>query len=150
MNPNFRLLVSLILLTSGVPASQAHAEDGYKLILQLTTKNASEDPDKVWDTQDLSAYGNPPRHPDIYTARITTPSGEWLLSQTSGDCNMQTMCTTLLVHKTSDGQKTVVANPQVMLGGTATLSLNYKKITTQELDEAAKPFTGSYDVGSGK
>lgn len=150
MNPRFRLIMSAILISTSIPTLPAHADDGYKLNLQLTTKNASEDPDKVWDTQDLVAYGNPPRHPDIYTARIITPSGEWLLSQTSGDCNMQTMCTTLLVHKSSDGQTTVVANPQVMLGGTATLSLNYKKITTQELDEAAKPFTGTYDVKTSK
>lgn len=141
-----RILMPATVLSLLVPTMQAKADNGYKFNLQLTSKNASRDPDGVWDSQDLASYGNPPHHPDIYTARITTPSGEWLLSQTSGDCNMQTMCTTLLVHKSSDGQTQVVANPQVMLGGSGTLSLNYKKLTTQELDEAAKPFIGSYDV----
>lgn len=149
-----RQFPAALILAACLPVASvslpALAEEGYTFKLQLTSKNASSDPDDVWAAQDLTAYGNPPRHPDIYTARLTTPSGEWLLSQTSGDCNMQTMCTTVLVHKTSDGTSQIVANPQVMLGGTATLSLNYKKITTQELDEAAKPFIGSYDVRSAK
>jgi hypothetical protein len=149
-----RLLKTLIFTAAAVglvaPSLPSYAEEGYTFDLQLTSKNASQDPDGVWDSQDLAAFGNPPHHPDIYTARLTTPAGEWLLSQTSGDCNMQTMCTALLIHKTPDGKSQVVANPQVLLGGTATLSLNYKKITTQELDESAKPFTGSYDVGAPK
>lgn len=135
--------IAFTLLTSTMPS---HADEGYNFTLKLTSENAASDPDNIWEKQDLVAYGNPPKHPDIYTARLTTPAGEWVLSQTSGDCNMQTMCTTVLVHKTPDGKSETVANPQVMLGGSATLSLNYKKITTQELDEAAKPFTGSYDV----
>jgi hypothetical protein len=141
-----RILLPAAVLSLLVPTMQAKADDGYKFNLQLTSKNASQDPDGVWDSQSLEPSGDPPEHPDIYTARITTPSGDWLLSQTNADCNMQGMCTTLLVHKSKDGKTQVVANPQVMLGGSATLSLNYKKITTQELDEAAKPFTGSYNV----
>ena len=145
-----RVLITLALAAAtgmfAAPITQSNAEQGYTFNLQLTSKNASQDADGIWNSQDLAALGNPPHHPDIYTARLTTPAGEWLLSQTSGDCNMQTMCSTLLVHKTPDGKSQVVANPQVLLGGTAILSLNYKKITTLELDESAKSFTGSYDV----
>lgn len=146
MKPKYRLIMSAISIWACLPSLPALAQDGYKFNLQLTTKNASEDPDKVWDEKTLAGYGEPPVHPDIYTARITTPAGEWLLSQTSGDCNMQSVCTSVLVLKTPDGKSKIVAYPRVSLGASATLSLNYRKITTEELDESAKEFTGSYDV----
>lgn len=133
-----------VLLTANSPAIAA--EQGYVLNLNLTTPNASDDPDRVWTKKDLPAEGNPPRHPDIYTARLSTPAGEWLLTQTSNDCNMQSVCTTMLLLKTTDGKSRILAYPRVSLGASATLSLNYKKITTEELDDAANAITGSYDV----
>ncbi len=41
---------------------------------------------------------------------------------------------------------TVYANPQVSQGGKAELSLNYKKLTTLEIDENGRPFKGSYNL----
>lgn len=140
------ILISATVLSLLSPAVPVLALEGYKFDLKLTSKDVNRDPDGIWSAQDLLPFGNPPLPPSIYTARLTTPSGEWLLTQTDAGCNMQTMCTALLVLKTADGQSKIVANPQVMLGGSATLSLNYKKITTEELDGAAKPFTGSYEV----
>lgn len=121
-------------------------EQGYVFNLKLMTANASNDPDGVWTDKDLPVEGNPPRYPDIYTARLSTPAGEWLLTQTSNDCNMQSVCTTLLLLKTTDGKSRILAYTRVSLGASATLSLNYRKITTEELDDAANAITGSYDV----
>lgn len=124
----------------------AFSQEGYSLQLRLTAQKATVDPDGIWDAETLTGYQDPPVRPDIYTAQISTPSGKWLLTQTTADCNMQGMCTSLLVHIGKDGKKTVVANPQILQGGKATLSMNYRKITTTEIGEGGKSFTGSYDV----
>lgn len=143
------LRISALLIAAGVVTSLtsvATAQQGYEFKLKLTAKNASIDPDGVWDNETLSSYTNPPVHPDIYTATIRTPSGTWLLTQTTADCNMQGMCTSLLVHIAKNGTKKVVANPQILQGGEATLSLNYRFITTMEIGEGGKPFKGTYKV----
>lgn len=138
-----------ILMTSMVISSAllqtAKAEEGYKLELKLTTKDARHDPDGVWSDDDL-AFIRQIKAANIYTARVNTPSGSWLLSQTNGDCNMQGMCTALLVLTKPGARPREMANPQMPLGGTAILSLNYKKLKTSEISESGQPITGSYDV----
>ncbi|WP_236776429.1 hypothetical protein [Agrobacterium tumefaciens] len=125
----------------------ANAEDAYKFDLKLTSPNAIHDPDGVWDDSDLEAVRSAGLKPQIYTARISTPAGQWLLSQLAGMCNMQGMCGTLLVKIVPGKSPLIYANPQVSEGGSAELSLNYKKITTIEIDQNGKAFKGSYDVG---
>jgi hypothetical protein len=116
------------------------------LKLERTTPDAHHDPDGVWSDDDLAFVRQMGRAPAIYTARITTPAGEWLLSQTNGDCNIQGMCTAFLVLKKPGASGVTMANPQLPLGGTAMLSLNYKKLATKEVDQNGQPLDGTYDV----
>ncbi|SOC81634.1 hypothetical protein SAMN05421890_0003 [Ensifer adhaerens] len=119
---------------------------GYLLNLKLTAFDARHDPDGIWSDADLNGIRASGLVPKIYTARITTPSGEWLLSQLAGLCNMQGMCDTVLAKIKPGTLPTVYANPQVSEGGKAELSLNYKKLTTEEIDENGHPFKGSYNL----
>lgn len=135
-----------IVFAALVPARQSQAQQGYAFKLERTTPDARHDPDGVWSDDDLAFIRQMGQVPAIYTARITTPSGEWLLSQTNGDCNMQGMCTALLVLKKPGASPVTMANPQLPLGGTAMLSLNYKKLATKEVDQNGHPLDGSYDV----
>ena len=139
-------ILAATLAVGAVFSQIAFAQDGYALKLKLTTRDATHDPDGVWADEDLTNIRQTAGTPNIYTARLTTPSGTWLLSQTNGDCNLQGMCTALLVLIKPGMPPVRMANPQMPLGGTAILSPNYKKLTTSELSEAGKPFTGSYDV----
>jgi hypothetical protein len=122
------------------------ARQGYVFSLKLTTSDARHDPDGVWSDADLNGIRAAGLVPKIYTARITTPSGEWILSQLAGLCNMQGMCDTVLAKIRPGNSPTVYANPQVSQGGKAELSLNYKKLTTEEIDENGHPFKGSYNM----
>jgi hypothetical protein len=124
----------------------AYAQDDFKLPLKLTTRDATHDPDGVWTDDDLADIRQAAGEPNIYTARITTPSATWLLSQTNGDCNLQGMCTAVLVLLKPGSPPVRMANPQMPLGGTAILSSDYKKLTTSEIGENGKAVTGSYDV----
>ncbi|PSH63334.1 hypothetical protein CU102_24020 [Phyllobacterium brassicacearum] len=124
----------------------SRAQDGYDFNLTLTHKNVSHDPDGLWDDSNFTPSGEPPELPNIYTARLTTPAGEWILSQLDTQCTMQSDCAFILALKKKDGKLQKLASGSVIMGGKATLSLNYKKITTEEVDDAAKPFTGSYNV----
>jgi hypothetical protein len=125
---------------------RAAAQDGYKLALKLTTKDATHDPDGVWADDDLAGIRQTVGTAKIYAARIATPSGTWLLSQTNGDCNLQGMCTALLVLIRPGTRPVRMANPQMPLGGTAILSPDTKTLTTSEIGENGKAFTGSYKV----
>ena len=135
-----------IVFAALATARQSHAQQGYAFALERTTPDAHHDPDGVWSDNDLAFIRQMGRSPAIYTARITTPAGEWLLSQTNGDCNMQGMCTALLVLRKPGASPVTMANPQLPLGGTATLSLNYKKLATKEVDQNGHALDGSYDV----
>lgn len=135
-----------IVFAALAPARQSHARQGYAFKLERTTPDAHHDPDGVWSDDDLAFIRQLGQVPAIYTARITTPSGEWLLSQTNGDCNIQGMCTALLLLKKPGASAVIVANPQLPLGGTAMLSLNYKKLATKEVDQNGQPLDGTYDV----
>lgn len=135
-----------IVFAALAPAGQSHAQQGYQFKLERTTSDARHDPDGVWSDDDLAFIRQLGQTPAIYTARLTTPSGEWLLSQTNGDCNMQGMCTALLVLKKAGASPVTMANPQLPLGGMAMLSLNYKKLATKEVDQSGRPLDGSYDV----
>ncbi|MQB34250.1 hypothetical protein [Rhizobium rhizogenes] len=151
MKPILAVLATTLIfgLASIHPAA---AEDGYKLALKLTTKDSTHDPDGVWTDDDLAGIRQALGTAKIYTARIATPSGTWLLSQTNGDCNLQGMCTALLVlirpgtPPTPPVRPVRMANPQMPLGGTAILSPDAKKLTTSEIAEDDKAFTGSYEV----
>lgn len=139
-------LVAGIVFAALAPARQSYAQQGYALKLERTTPDARRDPDGIWSDDDLAFIRQLGQTPAIYTARITTPAGEWLLSQTNGDCNMQGMCTALLILKKAGASPVTMANPQLPLGGTAMLSLNYKKLATKEVDQNGRPLDGSYDV----
>ncbi|NTF97880.1 hypothetical protein [Rhizobium rhizogenes] len=140
------IVLATILILGLTSADRAAAEDGFKLALKLTAKNATHDPDGVWTDDDLAGIRQAVGSAKIYTARIATPSGTWLLSQTNGDCNLQGMCTALLVLIKPGTRPVRMANPQMPLGGTAILSPDVKKLTTSEIGENGKVFTGSYDV----
>lgn len=141
-----RLLYPFIALLLASP-SVLSAQEGYEFQLKLTLPDAKHDPDGVWSDDDLDFVRSTGLIPKIYTARIKTPSGEWLLSQLAGVCNMQGMCDAQLIKIEPDKTKRLYANPQMPQGGKAELSLNYKKLTTQEIDENGREFVGSYDVG---
>lgn len=145
MRPNHWLLGGVVAI-GVIFSAAAHAQQGYALRLEPTTPDARHDPDGVWDDGDLAFIRKTGRTPVIYTARITTPAGEWLLSQTNGDCNMQGMCTALLILKKQGGEAATMANPQLPLGGTAMLSLNYKKLITKEIDQDGHAVDGVYEV----
>ncbi|SCB40480.1 hypothetical protein [Rhizobium hainanense] len=134
---------ALLLAMSG---HSVLALDGVALSLKLTAKDAEHDPDGVWSDRDLDNIRQTFGPPDIYTARITTSNGTWLLSQTNGDCNMQGMCTAQLVLIEPGKAPKLMANPQMPLGGTAVLSPDFKKIKTSEIGENGRPLAGSYDV----
>ncbi|WFU07325.1 hypothetical protein QA648_36195 (plasmid) [Rhizobium sp. CB3171] len=140
------LLAVTLALNAGI-FHGAFAQDGYKLPLKLTTKDAAQDPDGVWTDSDLADARQMAGTANIYTARVATPSGTWLLTQTNGDCNLQGMCTALLVLLKPGATPVNMANPQMPLGGTAILSADLKNLTTSEISENGKAFTGSYDVG---
>ncbi|NTG38886.1 hypothetical protein G6K91_31990 [Agrobacterium rhizogenes] len=157
MKPILAVLATTLILGLA-PTDRAAAEDGYKLALKLTTKDATHDPDGVWADDDLAGIRQAVGTAKIYTARIATPSGTWLLSQTNGDCNLQGMCTALLVlirpgtppvrlvRPVRPVRPVRMANPQMPLGGTAILSPDAKRLTTSEIAEDGKAFTGSYEV----
>ncbi|OLP55786.1 hypothetical protein BJF92_09130 [Rhizobium rhizosphaerae] len=138
-------IVMAVVLAAALPRLST-GQDGYRFELKLTTPDARHDPDGVWSDDDLAFIRQLGQSPSIYTARMTTPAGEWLLSQTNGDCNMQGMCTTLLLLRKAGTTPVEMANPQLPLGGSATLSLNYKKLFTRELDQNGNLFDGAYDV----
>ena len=145
MRTSFFLLAGT-LSAAIISAATASAQQGYALHLMTTISDARHDPDGIWSDDDLAFIRQSGQMPAIYTARITTPTGEWLLSQTNGDCNMQGMCTALLVLKKPGATPLTMANPQLPLGGTAMLSLNYKKLSTKEIDQNGSPLDGIYDV----
>ncbi|AYG64391.1 hypothetical protein [Rhizobium jaguaris] len=140
-------LFAVTLALSAAISDGAFAQDGYKLTLKLTTKDAAQDPDGVWTDSDLADARQMAGTANIYTARVATPSGTWLLTQTNGDCNLQGMCTALLLLIKDGVPPVKMANPQMPLGGTAILSADLKKLTTSEISENGKAFAGSYDVG---
>ncbi|NTJ35977.1 hypothetical protein G6K86_30660 [Agrobacterium rhizogenes] len=151
MKPILAVLATALILGLA-STNRVAAEDGFKLALKLTAKDATHDPDGVWSDDDLAGIRQAVGTVKLYTARIATPSGTWLLSQTNGDCNLQGMCTALLVLLKSDARPmrplraVRMANPQMPLGGTAILSPDAKTLTTSEIAEDGKAFTGSYDV----
>lgn len=136
----------LLAFMAALPTASVHAQDGYQFKLKLTTPDAKHDPDGVWSDDDLDFVRSSGLIPKIYTARIKTPSGEWLLSQLAGLCNMQGMCDAQLIKIQAGQSPKLYANPQISEGGQAELSLNYKKLTTSEIDQNGRAFTGTYNV----
>ena len=146
MKKSVVICTALMLAACSVVGTQAGEGAGYVFQLKLTTADARHDPDGLWSDSDIAGIRASGLVPNIYTARIRTPSGQWLLSQLAGLCNMQGMCDTVLARIKPGEAPTVYANPQVAQGGRAELSLNYKKLTTEEIDENGHPFKGSYTV----
>ena len=138
-------LIAGCSLADGALAGEGTAR-GYLLNLKLAASDPRHDPDGIWSDADLNGIRASGLVPKIYAARITTPSGGWLLSQLAGLCNMQGMCDTVLAKIRPGAPPTIYANPQVSEGGKAELSLNYKKLTTEEIDENGHPFKGSYNL----
>ncbi|MBZ5763372.1 hypothetical protein LAV84_28050 [Rhizobium sp. VS19-DR104.2] len=154
MKPTLAVLAPILILAL-TSTDRATAQGGHTLALKLTTRDAKHDPDGVWTDDDLASIRQLTGQAKIYTARITTPSGTWLLSQTNGDCNLQGMCTALLVLIRPDTQSPRpvrpvrperMANPQMPLGGTAVLSPDAATLTTAEIGEDGKAFIGIYQV----
>lgn len=126
---HFTLIAALtVACTSPVFAQQQKLPPGYTFKPELTYKNASQDPDGIWEPSDLEPVGIPREYPDIYTARVTTPAGEWTLSQITSGCSLQSECPFQLTLKRSGGSKVAVADGMLLRGGTAVLSADYSKI----------------------
>ncbi|ANP91529.1 MULTISPECIES: hypothetical protein [Rhizobium] len=138
-------ILAAALLCTGSQAP-AFAQEGYKLTPVLTYKNISHDPEGLWDDSDLTEFGHPRHLPSIYIGRTTTPKGEWIVSQLDNACSMQGDCQFVLALKKPDGSVKVVASGNGLLGHPVTLSLNYRKVFTEEINDSAQPFVGSYDV----
>jgi hypothetical protein len=125
-------IVAILGLAIASPAlAQQKLPPGYTFKLELTHKNVSQDPDRIWDPSDLETVGDPPEYPNIYTARISTPAGEWMLSQATSGCSMQSECPFQLVLKRPNGTQAKVAGGMLLEGGTAVLSADYSKIFAQ-------------------
>jgi hypothetical protein len=125
------LAAALLVVSAATAQAQQKLPPGYTLKPSLTYKNAAQDPDGLWSADDLEPFGLPPHHPDIYTARISTPAGDWLLSQITSDCSLQSDCPFQLAFKRSNGSQVSVASGVLGRGGTAVLSLDYTKIFTE-------------------
>ncbi|GLS18043.1 hypothetical protein GCM10007874_10590 [Labrys miyagiensis] len=132
----------------GFTPTQAAESKAFHLTPTLAHANVSHDPDGLWKPSDFSPFGNPPHLPSIYTATLKTPTGEWILSMLDNQCSPQSDCQAVLAFKSKDGGWKIVANPSLVMGGTATLSATFKTITTEEVDDSANGFTGKYDVGA--
>ena len=145
MKPTIYALIATISVAA-LGSESALAQQGYKLIPVLTYKNVSHDPEGLWDDSDLQTFGAPPRLPSIYIARTTTPKGEWILSQLDSACTMQGDCQFILALKKPGGPAKIVASGNGLLGHPVTLSLNYAKLFTEEINDSVRAFTGSYDV----
>jgi len=126
-------MIAALAIAWDIPAfaQQQKLPPGYSLKPTLAYQNVAQDPDGIWTPDDLEPFGLPPHHPDIYTARISTPAGEWLLSQITSGCSMQSDCPFQLALKRPDGSKAIVAGGVLGRGGTASLSLDYSKVFTE-------------------
>jgi hypothetical protein len=125
------LAAALLVVSATSAQAQQKLPPGYTLKPSLTYKNVSKDPDGIWSEGDLQLQGDPERYPDIYTARVSTPTGEWFLSQVTSGCSLQSECPFQLVLKRPNGTKTPVADGMLLEGGTAVLSADYSKIFTE-------------------
>jgi hypothetical protein len=123
-------LIAALAAASASPALAQHQKlpPGYTLEPSLSYEKVSQDPEGVWVASELKPLGNPPRYPSIYTARVGTPVGEWLLSQTTSGCSLESDCPFQLVLKRSDGSKVTVAGGMLAEGGKAVLSMDYTKL----------------------
>ncbi|MFW8584664.1 hypothetical protein ACOJBM_06440 [Rhizobium beringeri] len=154
MKPMLAVLATTLILGLA-PTDNATAQDGYKLALKLTNKDATHDPDGVWTDDDLASIRQTMERPRSTRRVSKLHRARGYLSRTNGDCNLQGMCTALLmlIRPGTPPARLVrpvrpvrMANPQMPLGGTAILSPDAKKLTTSEIGEDGKAFAGSYDV----
>ena len=142
--------VTIACLAISFSNGLARAQQGYEFKPVLAHKNVSRDPDGLWDPGEFQPFGNPPHLPSLYTASLTTPAGEWIVSMIDSECSLQSTCQFILALRKPDGSVVKMGTGSLLMGGTATLSQNYKKIVTEEIDEDQKAIRGSYDVGPQK
>jgi len=146
-----KMLLRLMALGITFVAFQAsQAQEGYQLTPLPTYKNVAQDPTGVWDDSYFTKFGDHPRYPTIYTARIATPKGEWTISQVDSACSIQGDCQFVILLKNKSGKINVVAEGSAQLGRPVILAMNYKKIFTEEIGEGGEGITGSYEVEVGK
>ncbi|MFW8584192.1 hypothetical protein ACOJBM_02250 [Rhizobium beringeri] len=138
-------ILAAALLCTGSQAP-AFAQEGYKLTPVLTYKNISHDPEGLWDDSDLTEFRTPRHLPSIYIGRTTTPKG----SGSYRSWTMPALCRAIVSlswrSKSRMAPVKVVASGNGLLGHPVTLSLNYRKVFTEEINDSAQPFVGSYDV----
>lgn len=142
----FYRTLTAVFVSAVLIAPPAYAADGYKFQLKLTTENAARDPDGIWESSYFTKSGDPETLPNIYTARLTTPAGEWLLTQLDSQCTIQSDCAVVLVLKRPSGEVLELATGSVIMGGSAVLSQNYKLLHTEEINDEVQAFTGTYKV----
>jgi hypothetical protein len=127
----FPIVAALVLAIASPALAQEKLPPGYTFKPELTYKNVSQDPDRIWEPSDLELFGDPPHHPDIYTARVSTPAGEWMLSQITSGCSLQSECPFQLTLKRANGSREIVAGGMLLRRGSAVLAADYSKIFTQ-------------------
>ncbi|MPR08650.1 hypothetical protein [Microvirga tunisiensis] len=127
----FTLIAALAVACASPAPAQEKLPPGYTFTPELTYKNVSQDPDGIWEPSDLELFGDPPHHPDIYTARVSTPAGEWMLSQITSGCSLQSECPFQLTLKRPNGPRKIVAGGMLLRRASAVLAADYSKIFTQ-------------------
>ncbi|WP_201832821.1 hypothetical protein [Microvirga zambiensis] len=123
----FTLIAALTVACAPPTFAQQSAPTGYKFKPALTYKNVSKDPDGIWPDDELEPSGIRKEYPNLSTARMSLPSGEWILSVQNGGCNMQSDCPYILALK-KNGQLTRMSRGYLGGNGTATLSMDYSKL----------------------
>jgi hypothetical protein len=123
----FPIVATLVLAIASPAIAQQSAPVGYKFKPTPTYKNVSKDPDGIWPDDELEPSGIRKEYPNISTARMSLPSGEWILSVQDGGCNMQSECPYILALK-KNGQITRMSRGYLGGNGTATLSMDYSKL----------------------
>jgi hypothetical protein len=124
----FPIVAALVVALALPVLAQQSAPPGYKLKPTPTYKNVAKDPDGIWPDDELEPSGIRNEYPTLSTARISLPSGEWILSvQIGGGCSMQGDCPYILALK-KEGHLTRMSRGYLGGNGVATLSMDYSKL----------------------
>jgi hypothetical protein len=121
------VVAALVVALASPALAQQNAPPGYKFKPTPTYKNVSKDPDGVWPDDELEPSGIRREYPILSTARISHPSGEWILTVQDSGCNMQSECPYILALK-KDGKLTRMSRGYLGGNGVATLSMDYSKL----------------------
>lgn len=97
-----------ILAIAGALASVGGAEAAEPFSFAASYHDVVKDPDNIWSGKDLSP--SPNGVVTIYEYRLTTPQGEFLISQIwNADCAVAT-CPTRLLEISRDGRRTLLVD----------------------------------------